>query len=418
MISQPATLNYFVPGVQLPEARKPVAKDHDARRRRSMMKVAILTTDNRQHHRRYDLPTPYFGTAPEALLQGFAQLEGVEVHVVSCTRQPMKSPEKLAPNIFYHSVLVPKIGWMKTMYQGCIRATRKKLREIQPDIVHGQGTEVDCGIASVFSGFPNVLTIHGNMRLIAEVNHEKPFSYNWLAARLERFTLPRSGGVVCITHYTEAAVRDLAKRTWILPNAVDSAFFDVRPEPPPNKPPQILCVGVICVRKNQNAFIRALDPLAGQHKFEVLFLGSVSPGRAYDDEFLSLIQSRPWCRHLGVAGREELRKYFSEASMLVLPSLEDNCPMTVLESMAAGVPVMAANVGGVPDLVEDEATGIFCNPLNAASMSAAVEKILKDSCAAREMATRANQKARERFHPKVIAQGHLKIYREFLRTDS
>ena len=71
-------------------------------------------------------------------------LPDVEVHVVSCTQQPMKSPIKLAENIFFHSLLVPKIGWLRTGYQGCIRAVRKKLRAIQPDIVHGQGTERDC----------------------------------------------------------------------------------------------------------------------------------------------------------------------------------------------------------------------------------------------------------------------------------
>jgi hypothetical protein len=111
----------------------------------------------------------------------------------------MRSPEKLAPNIFFHSLYVPKIGWMRTLYQGCVRAVRKKLREIRPDIVHGQGTEMDCAVEAVFSGFPNVLTIHGNMRLIARVNRVRPFSFLWLAARLERLTIPRSSGVVCIT---------------------------------------------------------------------------------------------------------------------------------------------------------------------------------------------------------------------------
>jgi L-malate glycosyltransferase len=133
---------------------------------------------------------------------------------------------------------------------------------------------------------------------------------------------------------------------------------------------------------------------------------------------LDLIRARPWCRHLGFAGREELRKHMSGATMLALPSLEDNCPMTVLESMAAGLPVMAARVGGVPDLIEAERTGIFCDPLDAKSMSEAVEKILMDPAAAWEMAKRAKQEARERFHPKIIAQSHLEIYQEVLRTAS
>ena len=378
------------------------------------MKIAILTSDNREFAKDYSAPNPYFGPAPEALLQGFAGLPGAEVHIVSTLRQPVRSPKMIAPNIFYHSLHVPQIGWMRTAYQGCIRASRKKLREIRPEIVHGQGTEHDNALGAVFSGFPNVVTIHGNMRLIAKVNKVKRFSFLWLAARLERFTLPRSDGVVCITRYTQEAVADLARRTWVVPNAVDGSFYQVDAQPPAQAPPRILCVGLVCVRKNQNAFIRALDPVARERKFEVIFLGQATAGRPYDDEFLALVKARPWCRHGGFADREGLKQHLREATLLALPSLEDNCPMVVLEAMAAGVPVVAANVGGVPDLIEEGKTGLFCDPLDASSMGGAIEKALANGAALREMARQAKARARERFHPTVIAQRHLEIYREVL----
>jgi glycosyltransferase involved in cell wall biosynthesis len=350
------------------------------------------------------------------LLEGFAQLKDVEVHVISCTRVPMTSPEKLASNIYFHSVLVPKIGWMSSLYLGCIRAVRKKLREIQPDIVHGQGTERDCAISAVFSGFPNVLTIHGNMRLIAEVNRVKRFSYFWLAAQLERVTIPRSQGVVCITHYTQSAVADLARRTWVVPNAVDASFFGVDAQP--QKLPKILCVGHVCLRKNQNTFIRALDSLAPKGRFEVLFLGQALAGQVYDDEFLRLVRERPWCIYGGLADRAQLKQHLREATALALPSLEDNCPMVVLEAMAAGVPVLAAKVGGLPDLIEEGETGLFCDPLDPSSMSGALETFLRDPSRAQEIATRAKQAALARFRPEVIARQHLDIYREVLGGSS
>src|SRR5438552_2279906 len=104
------------------------------------MKIAFLTTDNRENDRTYSESVPRFGMAPEALLHGFSSLSEIQVHVISCTQKPMQSPKKLADNIWYHSLEVPKLGWMRTTYQGCIRAVRKKLKRIQPDIVHGQGT--------------------------------------------------------------------------------------------------------------------------------------------------------------------------------------------------------------------------------------------------------------------------------------
>jgi len=378
------------------------------------MKIALLTTDNREHDGNYSIPGPYFGTAPEALLQGFSKLPEVEVHVVSCVQRPVASPEKIGPNIFYHSLVVPKIGWMRTLYQGCIRATRAKLREISPDIVHGQGTERDCAISAVFSGWPNVMTIHGNMRLIAQVNRARPLSFNWLAARLERFVLPRTDGVVCITNYTHNAVAGLARQTWVLPNAVDESFFDVVAGPAAS-PPVVLCVGAVCLRKNQNAFIRALDRLAGQKKFKLVFVGQTDDG-AYGAEFFELLKTRSWCEHIPFSGRDRVKEFFRTATTVVLPTLEDNCPMVVLEAMAAGVPVLASNVGGVPDLIQPEETGLLCDPQRPESFCEGVARLLDHPDFAGRLAAQARLRAEERFHPQIIAREHLKIYRQVIQS--
>jgi glycosyltransferase involved in cell wall biosynthesis len=382
------------------------------------MRIAVLTTDNRDLMKSYGALAPSFGTAPEALMQGFARLPELEVHVVSCIRKPVKAPAKLAPNIFFHSLFVPQIGWMRTLFQGCIRAVRKKLKEIQPDVVHGQGTEGHYALSAAFSGFPNVITLHGNMRLIAELEKPKAFSYNWLAARLERFVLPRTQGLVCLSRHTQQAVTGLARQTWVVPNAVDASFFDVQAQPPAGAPPRILCVARICPLKNQNAFIRALDSLAGKYTFELEFLGVAGETDAYGKEFFSLVRARPWCVYGGLANRQELKALLRGATLLALPSLEDNCPMTILEAMAAGVPVIAAEVGGLPDLIRSGETGFFCNPHDAISMAAAVEKVLANPSAAREVARQAGRRARERFHPEVIARRHVEIYREVLNSPS
>jgi glycosyltransferase involved in cell wall biosynthesis len=378
-----------------------------------MLRIAILTAEIREHKKDYANPTPGFGTPIEALLPAFAALPDVEVHFISCLRQPVNAPKKLADNIWYHALHVPKIGWMRTAYQGCIRATRKKLREIRPDIVHGQGTEHNNALCAVFSGFPNVLTIHGNMRIIAKLNHARPFSFEWLAARLETFTIPRSDGVVCITNYTREAVAGLAKKTWVVPNAVDPGFFEVQSELP-REIPVILCVGNICQRKNQNNFIRALDSLAQRKRFKIIFLGAAPEHDDYVREFSQLVAARAWCEFGGFASREKLKGFLRDAAFLTLPTLEDNCPMVVLEAMAAGVPVIAARVGGVPDLIEDGKTGLLCDSQSAASMSGAVEKLLDQPELGRTLAVEARRSADKRFHPEVIARRHLEIYREVL----
>jgi glycosyltransferase involved in cell wall biosynthesis len=215
------------------------------------MKLALLTTDNRTIFKDYGTPAPYFGTAPEALMQGFALTPEAEVHMVSCVRGKVQSPAKLAPNIFFHSLHVPKIGWMRTGYQGCIRATRKKLKEIQPEIVHGQGTEMDCAVNAVFSGWPNVVTIHGNMAELARLLEARVGSFGWLAARLENFTLKRTAGVFCNSAYTEQLVKPRTPRTWRVPNAIREQFFAPPAEPALARKCTLVNVGAVSPRKRQ-----------------------------------------------------------------------------------------------------------------------------------------------------------------------
>jgi len=53
------------------------------------MRIALLTIDSREHFKEYENPQPYFGTAPQALLEGFAQCPEAEIHVISCVRHPL-----------------------------------------------------------------------------------------------------------------------------------------------------------------------------------------------------------------------------------------------------------------------------------------------------------------------------------------
>ncbi|HWB58057.1 MAG TPA: glycosyltransferase, partial [Chthoniobacteraceae bacterium] len=134
-------------------------------------------------------------------------------------------------------------------------------------------------------------------------------------------------------------------------------------------------------------------------------------GDPYGTRFMELDSARPRCAHAGfVRDRGEFMRHLAAASGLVLPSLEENCPMVVLEAMAAGVPVAASRVGGIPDLVEDGVTGFLFDPGNPGDMRGAVEKLL----GAGGVAQRARTMALTRFQPRRIAERHLEIYREVL----
>lgn len=378
------------------------------------MKIAFIVPDNRDHLKQPHLPGPTFGPAPQSLLDGFAQLPGeCEIHILSLFHRPLPSPEKLAPNLFFHHAVVPSWGWGRSLYLGCSSAINRLLRKIQPDIVHGQGSETYPAISAARSGWPNVVTLHGNMRAIAEVFRARPFSYLWVIARVEAMALRKTDGVVCISSYTRSLVEALARKTWLLPNAADDPFFDVPRNPA--QPPEILCIGYTDARKNQIGLIKALDPLAAQHKFVLRFLGKVSDDD-YGREFRELLKTRPWCQAPGFTDRAALRAAFARASLLALPSVEENCPMVVLEAMAAGLPVGAAKVGGVPDLVENQKTGLFFDPADAESIRRAIEPFLTSPSLGETMGQAGRAVAQARFRPKEIARRHLEIYREIVAS--
>lgn len=400
------------------------------------MRIAFLVVDDRFDR---PLPRPFFGTAPQGLLAGFAGLDApgnetsgpnssrLEIHVICCVKEPIAAPEKLASNIWYHQIVLPHWSFLRSGHLGPLLGVRKLLRKLNPDVVHAQGTERWCAISAAFAPYPKVLTIHGNLRLINRVAPMEPRMY-WKAQEfLETLSIPRFNGVVCITGYTQQNVSDLAKSTWVIPNAVDESFFplgaarlqtaaskDISPQA---EPPAILVVAHIQPRKNQNRFIDAIAPLASRYGFRVRFFGRISPEPEFAAGFQERLEKYSWCTYEGMLGRDELREAFRSASLLVLPSLEDNCPMSVLEAMAAGVPVVAAKVGGVPDLVSHEVNGLFCDPLSEESMRDAIDRVFRDSIFAQKLVEAGYQTAQDRFHPLVIARQHLKVYKEVIARE-
>ena len=302
------------------------------------MKVAFLTTDNREHYKDYSTPMPHFGTAPEAVLQGLSRIDGIELHIVSCIRRKVSAPKQLAPNVFFHSLHVSKYGWIRTGYQGCIRAVRRKLREIQPDIVHGQGTELDSALDAIFSGFPNVITIHGIMAEIARVFKSPVGSFPWLAARLEDFTLKRSSGVFCNSEHTERLVRPRARRTWRVPNAVREQFFAPPARTIIERKKTLMNVGVIGPGKRQLELLKVAEDLrqAGLD-FQFLFVGNAARENTYTQEFLKRIkpmEEAGYARYLGLKSLDELISLLdSSAAMIHFPP-EESFGLVVAEAIA------------------------------------------------------------------------------------
>jgi glycosyltransferase involved in cell wall biosynthesis len=169
------------------------------------------------------------------------------------------------------------------------------------------------------------------------------------------------------------------------------------------------------VVKNQNALIRALDPLAARLKFRLRFLGGIVETSDYAKEFTALVRARAWCEYLGWAEPPVIQRHLGQASALILPSVEENLGLVILEAMAAGVPVAGSAVGGIVDLITEGETGLLFDPNDSESMRSKVELLLEKTAWARSMAARAKV-AVERYRPEAIARVHLEIYRKMAKT--
>jgi glycosyltransferase involved in cell wall biosynthesis len=228
-----------------------------------------------------------------------------------------------------------------------------------------------------------------------------------MARTLEGMAVKRADGVVCLTRYTEERVRAAgARSTRVIPNAVDAAFYTVENRPEAGL---ALCVAGIHPWKRQVELMEALDTLPANRRPRLVFLGAL-PASSYGEAFRRALDARrDWCEHAGEVDRAGLRAWLARGALLVLPSIEDNCPMVALEAMAAGVPVAASAIGGIPDLVVPEETGLLFNPHDPSSIVSSVSRLLHDdpfgaSC------RRGSRVRSHLFHPLPIAEQHLELY--------
>lgn len=96
--------------------------------------------------------------------------------------------------------------------------------------------------------------------------------------------------------------------------------------------------------------------------------------------------------------RKDIQDILSASDLIVLPSLNEGFGLVLVEAAAAGVPVIATNVGGIPEVIEDNKTGILVPPADSHALAGAMLKILKDESLAKRLAEAAKKMVHEKFN--------------------
>ena len=354
--------------------------------------------------------SPVVHPAIDNLLEGLSECPELDIEVVFGKKYINANDCRKEGNILYTPVLYtplsfPGMGWS---YLARYQAIKKYIKSVKPDIVHAQGTERESGIVAAFSKPPSLLTLHGNFREISKILPSPLISYNTVNAWLESIAIKKCTSILCISKYTEASVKCLNKNTHLLPNAVSSVFFNVVKKTVPGR---VVCVASISRRKNQISLLKSCDQIAALiPNFNLHFWGDCNTSDPYAVDFLQQIKSRNWAQYCGMASSTQMQNILAEAELMVLPSIEDNCPVALLEAMAASLPILATSVGGIPDLIEHGVNGFLVNPVEIDRMADHILRLMDSDSLKIDMGQKSGAMAKKYYSPEYIAQKHLKIY--------
>jgi L-malate glycosyltransferase len=102
-------------------------------------------------------------------------------------------------------------------------------------------------------------------------------------------------------------------------------------------------------------------------------------------------------RILFLGARNDIPDLLASSDLFVLPSWAEGLPNSVLEAMASGLPIVATRVGGIPELIENEVSGLLVPPKNDQALSMTIKRLLGDEVFAKKLGMAAQERARKKF---------------------
>jgi glycosyltransferase involved in cell wall biosynthesis len=182
----------------------------------------------------------------------------------------------------------------------------------------------------------------------------------------------------------------------------------------PADTPLLVCIGRLSLEKGQADLLRALDFLRrklGEERFHVALVGE----GVEEARLMALRAELGLEKHVTLAGlQHDVRPYYTCADVVVMPSHSEGSPNVLLEAMAAGVPVAATRVGGVPEIATDGETALLVESRNPEAMARGIQKLLRDPALRAELARNARELVEREYSPEAYRRSMTEIYQEVL----
>lgn len=303
-------------------------------------------------------------------------------------------------------------------YLRCRRLVGRLVKEKKVALIHAH-TILPDGLAAVLLGrefkLPVVCTLHGSdIRL----NPYRDRMTRWLT----RWTLRK-------VHYLVAVSSELKNKVFSLSGVSEVSVTHNGADPDAFKSISKLQarskLGLLAGKKIV-LFVGNLKPVKGI-EFLLQAMGQLRRGDVElclvgDGESRSLLTAM--AEQLGVAGmchfagsrpHDEIPLWLAAADCLVLPSLSEGLPTIVVEAMFCKTPVVATNVGGTPEILEDRRTGLLVEPKDSAALAQAMAEILTDADLGAAFAQQAEREVRGRLTWEANARATIAAYEDVLR---
>lgn len=353
-------------------------------------------------------------TATAALLEGLSEYQReFKFHVVSSPKGLSRDIHTEHRGFHFHFLSTPSMLMARPRLLFRISRGLLELRAISPDLVHCQDN-MAFALAAILSGCPRIFTIHG-VKI-----HEASKRDGWerwstgVDALIERYVHRNFKSFIYISDYARRLIRN-GGLSFSIPNPVRSEFFKTPRNLTPDKP-LILFVGALVPLKRPMALLSVHRELRKQFPtLETVFCGEPESNSYYQE-----LQryATDGVRFVGRTGVEGLMGWFSRATTLVLPSAQENAPIVITEAMAAGMPVVASRVGGIPEMVEHGQTGFLYKADDVSSLSRWLKTLLLNPDLQMEMGHRARLKALNSYHPAQIARQTVHAYKMMLANET
>ena len=175
----------------------------------------------------------------------------------------------------------------------------------------------------------------------------------------------------------------------VVPNVIDLTRFARRPT---NRAPRSDAAHIIVTRNLEPIYdietaIRALAIVRKSFPGARMTIAGSGPERNKLDELVGALDLNEHVTFTGRLDNDRMGDLYQHADLFLNPSLVDNMPISVLEALASGVPVVTTDVGGIPFLVEHQKTAILVSPRDAEAMARALLDLLNDPARARQLAS-------------------------------